>query len=155
MRRAIEALFNIVIVLIVAFVGTAIGYFAAGNVPKRDAVLDVARVIGGTQTEVQGVRQTIIVPNGDKNGRVENEKPGAEEQRRIEERAEAARHKEKIQARYNSCMQQASLTFNRSWDERCTLGQDCKLPVKLAESLGAQLQASRNKCAQEFQAALE
>jgi type IV secretory pathway VirB10-like protein len=136
MQKIIETIFNVTIILIVALVGTAIGYYSAGYLPKRDAAVETSA--SAAQAKAEPVRpaappaqppmpmqkeplalagplgQTLIPPPPP-----QPETVALADRGQPVLRAEPPARKLTMQARYNSCLQQAEHTFTVAWDASC------------------------------------
>ena len=142
MQRIFETIFNVVIILIVALVGTAIGYYSAGYLPKRDAAAETTG--SAAQAKAAPLRQTVtglqpamaaqppamplqkeplalagpltpalLPPQTQPIALAERSPPEPAV------RAAPPRRNETMQARYNTCLQQAERTFTVAWDASC------------------------------------
>lgn len=145
MQKIIETIFNIMIVLIVALVGTAIGYYSAGYWPKRDAAAETGA--GAAQAKAEALRAplpvqaampvlqppmplqkeplalasplapALVPPQTQTVGLADRGHPAPEV------RAQPPRRNKTTQARYNACLQQAERTFTVAWDASCKSGE--------------------------------
>lgn len=164
MRRFIEVVSNIILILIVALAGSAIGYYSAGYAPKREAPAEVrapVEVRAEARRETNGVQamadplRVALNPLAEAMPAMPPPalKPVAlvpAERTESDQRAEAARHMSRVQSRYNSCLQQAELTFTNNWDETCKSSEDerRKSYQQCLKTVGA----SKAKCSQAYTA---
>ena len=214
MQRVIETIFSIIIILIVALIGTAIGYYSAGYAPKREAIVEARKETTGIQAKaepfgpppaekekaalLEPFRQAFNPPQKEMlalaappmqpaiPAQTQIAALAPKQSSQVDERGEAVRHEQKVQTRYSSCVKQAELTFTQTWDEKCKSAQEerrknyqqcisthglskatcsrtyaavpernCKLPSKVIDKLGSQLQTTAHRCLLELQARLE
>jgi hypothetical protein len=155
MQRIFETIFNVVIILIVALVGTAIGYYSAGYLPKRDAATETTGSAAQAKADPFRPAPPALAPASTAlppamplqkeplalAGPLPPLLPPQTQSVALAERAppEPAlrspppRGNGTVQARYNACLQQAEHTFTVAWDASC-------------KSSEAERQKNYNKC---------
>jgi hypothetical protein len=174
MRGLLDTLVKVSLIVAVALAATSVSYYYVIYLPGRDAAIEARRASERAAEIAEADRQQRLAEAERKRRAAEKEtiefvhKAGV--QARYErcianseslysvrwdgtcERVEEMRRKNYAQCMSNPVM---GKPFCENTYGESSPSKNCRLPTGLAKDLGADLEQSRNRCFQEFQAGLE